>query len=157
MNIFRGLNGYALRVWSLAAVATLVVFFVTRVALLAHSVLASEQPLAALLGPLALGTLRDLPVAAAAATPWLMFELLLPARWRARLRLPLFAIYLFTLLFVGVSEGLFWDEFSVRFNFIAVDYLVYTTEVVGNIRESYPVGQIVAGLLVLTGQGFKKN
>ena len=151
MNIFRGLNGYALRVWGLAAVAALAVFFLTRVALLAHSVLASEQPLAALLGPLALGTLRDLPVAAAAATPWLLFELLLPARWRARLRLPLFAIYLFTLLFVGVSEGLFWDEFSARFNFIAVDYLVYTTEVVGNIRESYPVGPIIGGLLVLAG------
>ena len=151
MNIFRGLNGYALRVWGLATVAALVVFFVTRMALLAHSVLASEQRLAALLGPLAFGTLRDLPIAAAAATPWLMFELLLPARWRARLRLPLFATYVFTLLFVGVSEGLFWDEFSVRFNFIAVDYLVYTTEVVGNIRESYPVGPIIGGLLALTG------
>ena len=63
MNIFRGLNGYALRVWGLATVAAIAVFFVTRVALLAHSVLASEQPLAALLGPLVLGSLRDLPVA----------------------------------------------------------------------------------------------
>lgn len=151
MNIFKGLNGSALRVWGLAAATALAVFFVTRVVLLAHSVLASEQPLAALLGSLALGTLRDLPVAIAAATPWVLFELLLSPRWRNRIRLPLFAIYLFTLLFVGVSEGLFWDEFSARFNFIAVDYLVYTTEVIGNIRESYPVGPIIGGLLVLTG------
>ena len=47
---------------------------------------------------------------------------------------------LFGLLFVAASELVFWQEFGVRFNFIAVDYLVYTTEVIGNIRESYPIG-----------------
>ncbi len=150
MNIFRGLKGDALRVWGLATAVALAAFFLTRVALLAYAVLVSDQSFAALLGALAVGTLRDLPVAAAAATPWLLFELALPARLRKELRLPLFAIYLFTLLFVGVSEGLFWDEFSTRFNFIAVDYLVYTTEVIGNIRESYPVGTIIGGLVALT-------
>jgi phosphoglycerol transferase MdoB-like AlkP superfamily enzyme len=49
-------------------------------------------------------------------------------------------LLLYGLLFVAASELVFWNEFSVRFNFIAVDYLVYTTEVIGNIRESYPVG-----------------
>ncbi|MDT3680460.1 MAG: LTA synthase family protein [Burkholderiaceae bacterium] len=48
--------------------------------------------------------------------------------------------------FVAVAEVLFWDEFSTRFNFIAVDYLVYTTEVVGNIRESYPLGRLLGGV-----------
>ena len=33
---------------------------------------------------------------------------------------------------VAAAEWFFWDEFSSRFNFIAVDYLVYTTEVIGN-------------------------
>ncbi|HEY0878932.1 MAG TPA: LTA synthase family protein, partial [Zeimonas sp.] len=46
-------------------------------------------------------------------------------------------------MFVAIAEVLFWDEFSVRFNFIAVDYLVYTTEVVGNIRESYPLATLL--------------
>lgn len=49
--------------------------------------------------------------------------------------------------FVGIAEVLFWDEFDARFNFIAVDYLVYTTEVIGNIRESYPVAPLLAALL----------
>ncbi len=53
------------------------------------------------------------------------------------------------LLFVAASELVFWNEFSVRFNFIAVDYLVYTTEVIGNIRESYPVGRWLALLVAL--------
>jgi phosphoglycerol transferase MdoB-like AlkP superfamily enzyme len=41
------------------------------------------------------------------------------------------------LVFVGASEFTFWHEFASRFNFIAVDYLIYTNEVVGNLRESY--------------------
>ena len=43
------------------------------------------------------------------------------------------------LVFVSVAEFVFWNEFASRFNFIAVDYLVYTNEVIGNIRESYPM------------------
>ena len=151
MKIFSGLNGSALRVWGLTTLVALIVFFVTRCALLAHAVLFSDQTLAGLLGPLALGTLRDLPTAAAIASPWAVLELLFSAQWRARLRWPLLAIYLLTLLFVAVSEGVFWDEFSARFNFIAVDYLVYTTEVIGNIRESYPVGSIISSLLAVAG------
>jgi phosphoglycerol transferase MdoB-like AlkP superfamily enzyme len=58
-------------------------------------------------------------------------------------------LMLFGLLFVAASELVFWNEFGVRFNFIAVDYLVYTTEVVDNIRESYPIGRWVAMLMVV--------
>ena len=47
------------------------------------------------------------------------------------------------------SEFVFWSEFSSRFNFIAVDYLIYTREVIGNIRESYPMTPIVLGLAAL--------
>ena len=56
---------------------------------------------------------------------------------------------LYGLLFVAASELVFWNEFSSRFNFIAVDYLVYTTEVIGNIRESYPIGTWLTLLVVL--------
>ncbi len=51
--------------------------------------------------------------------------------------------------FVGLSEFTFWNEFASRFNFIAVDYLIYTNEVIGNIRESYNLPvllTLVAGL-----------
>jgi phosphoglycerol transferase MdoB-like AlkP superfamily enzyme len=57
-------------------------------------------------------------------------------------------VLLYGLLFVAASELVFWNEFSVRFNFIAVDYLVYTNEVIGNIRESYPIGRWLALLVV---------
>jgi phosphoglycerol transferase MdoB-like AlkP superfamily enzyme len=58
-------------------------------------------------------------------------------------------LLIYGLLFVAASELVFWNEFSVRFNFIAVDYLVYTTEVIGNIQQSYPVGRWLALLVVL--------
>jgi phosphoglycerol transferase MdoB-like AlkP superfamily enzyme len=48
--------------------------------------------------------------------------------------------------FVVVAEILFWNEFNARFNFIAVDYLIYSREVLGNIRESYPLGIIFPAL-----------
>jgi hypothetical protein len=53
------------------------------------------------------------------------------------------------MLFVAVAEWLFWDEFGVRFNFIAVDYLVYSDEVLNNLLESYPIGKLLSLLAVL--------
>jgi phosphoglycerol transferase MdoB-like AlkP superfamily enzyme len=60
------------------------------------------------------------------------------------------AVLLCWLMFVGASELVFWGEFGTRFNFIAVDYLVYTTEVIGNIRESYPIGSWLSLLALAT-------
>ena len=53
-------------------------------------------------------------------------------------------------IFNGVSEYFFWNEFGVRYNFIAVDYLVYTNEVVGNIMESYPIVPMALGIVLVT-------
>jgi len=83
---------------------------------------------------------------------WLAFA---PARVRSsRWHRPLLAAGLFAttfaLVFGSVAEFLFWDEFASRFNFIAVDYLVYTREVAGNIRESYPLAALLGGVLVAT-------
>lgn len=50
---------------------------------------------------------------------------------------------------LAVSEWLFWDEFGGRFNFIAVDYLLYTHEVVLNVWQSYPIGKLLFGLAAL--------
>ena len=88
------------------------------------------------------------------AWPLLLLLWLLPRRWLARrsgsiVVGALCLLLLFAMLFVAVSEWTFWEEFQARFNFIAVDYLVYTTEVIGNIRESYPVGLILSALAVV--------
>jgi phosphoglycerol transferase MdoB-like AlkP superfamily enzyme len=48
-----------------------------------------------------------------------------------------------------VVEIFFFDEFNARFNFIAVDYLIYPHEVFVNIWDSYPVGRVLIGVFVL--------
>lgn len=63
----------------------------------------------------------------------------------------LFGLFTYIIMFSAVSEWIFWDEFQSRFNFIAVDYLVYTHEVVGNIWESYPVGKILGAMALVSG------
>lgn len=61
-----------------------------------------------------------------------------------------FFFIFYLLIFDGVAEWIFWDEFGVRYNFIAVDYLVYTHEVIGNIRQSYPVPLLLTIIFIIT-------
>lgn len=85
----------------------------------------------------------------------LLFSLLLfLPKWRAKIRFWLFAfvIFLYVLLILqnGLSEYFFWNEFGVKYNFIAVNYLIYTNEVIGNIMQSYPVVPIFSALFIVT-------
>lgn len=99
------------------------------------------------------GALYDLSFLIYAALPLALYLALCPASlWRTRahrwLMQGVLAVSLFVMLFVAVAEWLFWDEFGVRFNFIAVDYLVYSKEVLDNIRESYPLPTLLGSLAV---------
>ena len=106
---------------------------------------------------LLVGLLFDLVMAWFLTLPLGLLGAVCPASWSASrwLRLPLRAAWLFgafLFTFWKISEILFWEEFGVRFNFIAVDYLVYTTEVVKNIQESYNLPLIIGVVLaVATG------
>lgn len=61
------------------------------------------------------------------------------------------ALMLFGMLYLAVMELCFFEEFNARFNLVAVDYLIYPTEVLGNIRDTYPVGtlSVAVGALAL--------
>ncbi len=81
------------------------------------------------------------------------FLLFLP-KYRNKIRFWLFSfvIFLYVLLILqnAISEYFFWNEFGVKYNFIAVDYLVYTNEVIGNIMQSYPVIPLFSVLFIVT-------
>lgn len=101
-----------------------------------------------LIQTLAIGTWFDIHTLVFLIAPFLIGAALLPNKWRSRpwlnvLRWVTLWIILFSLIFGAVSEVIFWQEFTTRFNFIAVDYLIYTHEVIGNIQESYPVPLIL--------------
>lgn len=70
--------------------------------------------------------------------------------WRRVSLYMVWALYVFFFIFVSVGEFFFWQEFGVRYNFIAVDYLVYTNEVIGNIMESYSMVPIISTAVVVT-------
>lgn len=74
-------------------------------------------------------------------------------RQQIRLVLFSFTIFIFVLSIIqnAVSEFFFWNEFGVRYNFIAVDYLVYTNTVIGNIMESYPVVPLFTTIGLISG------
>lgn len=59
-------------------------------------------------------------------------------------------LYVFLLLLNSFSECVFWLEFGNRYDFVAVDYLIYTNEVIGNIMESYPVIPLLLGVIALS-------
>ncbi len=85
-----------------------------------------------------------------------LFALLLfVPKWKNKIRFWLFTfvIFLYVLLILqnGLSEFFFWNEFGVKYNFIAVNYLIYTNEVIGNIMQSYPVIPIFSALFLISG------
>jgi len=90
------------------------------------------------------GFIYDLATLSYVLIPILLWLTLFPLRWRNnnvwKISGWIFSIVAaYALVILAVSEWVFWAEFESRFNFIAVDYLVYTNEVIGNIRESYPL------------------
>lgn len=97
------------------------------------------------------GFVFDLATLSYALLPFALYLILVPKRfacskwhnWLVRL---LFTLFLAVLFFDACAEYFFFDEFGTRFNFIAVDYLIYTREVIGNIKESYPLGPIFSGI-----------
>lgn len=143
-----------LRYLSIILLVWLAVFFLTRsVLLISHLGDAGITPVN-LLGLYAVGLVYDLSFLLYAAAPMALYLLLCPAwlwqrRWHQRLLIGVAAVSIFVMLFTAAAEWLFWDEFGVRFNFIAVDYLVYSKEVVDNILESYPIYPLLALLAAL--------
>ena len=111
----------------------------------------SQIPPLQTLKAFAVGAWFDVNALCFLLVPFLLLSLVMPNRWRAKpwankARWVLAFFVTFGLLFGAVSEVIFWQEFTTRFNFIAVDYLIYTNEVIGNILESYPVPLILLAI-----------
>ena len=100
------------------------------------------------------GSLPEIGMTFIAIKTFLFGLLLFLPKYRATIRYWLFSfvIFLYVVLIIqnAISEYFFWNEFGVRYNFIAVDYLVYTNEVIGNIMQSYPVIPIFTLLFLVS-------
>lgn len=143
---------------ALACGLYLAVSTLTRAVLAALSVLHGQAPVKLLPEVAAIGALYDAITCLYLFAPFALYLALMPDRWyRSRLHRPLFygmfAASLFGLLYLGAVEYFFFDEFNARFDFVAVEYLIYPHEVFVNIWESYPVAWVLAGAAGITLAG----
>lgn len=118
--------------------------FLTRIALYIWAFESIDFSIIGLFRIILTGLFFDLGVISYFSLPYLLYLLILPKRFSGSLfdkSITYFAYFvgltIFTFSFL--AEFTFWDEFKSRFNFIAVDYLIYTFEVVQNIHQSYPL------------------
>lgn len=159
-NLFRS------RFSALFSVLTLYIIlsFVIRIILLLWSVGDADLNLVYILRAFFTGFCYDLTIGSLFLFLYAVYLLIFPKRWIGSLFDKSFTYFYLTLIFIIIYFSLlaeipFWDEFGVRFNFIAVDYLIYTYEVVENINQSYPlpiIGVVLIGLIVSTFVLFKK-
>ncbi|MGZ4977913.1 MAG: LTA synthase family protein [Methylobacter sp.] len=133
----------------------LVTFALLRVVLLIKQLADIDSPVYQIALAFLIGLVHDLAFFSYLLIPFVLYLLVLPNRiYQSKIHkiiaISVFIVCLYGLFFIEVSEWTFWDEFGVRFNFIAVDYLIYTHEVVNNIIESYPLGWLLSAILVVT-------
>lgn len=101
-----------------------------------------------------LGFVYDIGVGLFLTAFYSLYLLVLPDRWSGSILNKIITyIGLFIALLISFfsffAELTFWQEFESRFNFIAVDYLIYTYEVINNINESYPLPLLIGGVLLM--------
>ena len=136
------------------ALVHLAIAGMTRIALALKALAAGQVPANALPAVFAIGTGYDLVTSLYLCLPFTAYLLLLPETWyRSRShRATLWAgtyLAIFGICYLAAVEFFFFDEFNARFNYVAVEYLIYPHEVFVNIWQSYPVGQALAASAVV--------
>lgn len=127
---------------------------VTRIILAATALRAGQIELGELPRILAVGAGYDLITCLTLSAPFALYLWLLPARlYRSRphrlMMQTALALTAFALAYLGAVEYFFFDEFNARFNYVAVEYLIYPHEVFVNIWETYPVARVMAAAMAL--------
>lgn len=141
-------------VW-LVAGTYLAISGVTRVVLALKALAASQIAATDLTGILLKGTGYDFIACLYLCAPLALYLLLAPERlYRRRAHRVaawvMLALAVYGLTYLGAVEYFFFDEFNSRFNFVAVEYLIYPHEVFVNIWESYPVAKVLFASAVIT-------
>lgn len=129
--------------WSAFLTTSLLTRILLTATSLAHGLVAWHDVPRVLL----VGLLFDAVTGVYVCLPFLLLAWLAPASLRrskvAGLAVTIgFGLAIAALLYLIAAEFFFFDEFNARFNYVAVEYLIYPTEVFGNIRDSYPVVQV---------------
>ena len=111
--------------------------------------------LAALPGILCAGVVNDAVQSLYFFAPFALYIFLLPdVLYRSRVNRWVLTVgslvTIFALIYLAFVEFYFFQEYDARFNIVAFDYLMYPTEVVGDIWDTYPVVTIALVSTLLT-------
>lgn len=139
---------------ALAAVLYCAVSAATRIALVAKAYAAGELGLPEMPRVVLTGLAYDAVASLYVVAPLALYLALAPARlFAARLHRTLLhallTLALFGAVYLGIVEYFFFDEFNSRFNFVAVEYLIYPHEVFVNIWQSYPVARALLAAAIV--------
>lgn len=153
----RAISLRAALVWVTAA-AYCTISLLTRLALTLNAYLSSQVSAGEVPRVLVIGFAYDAITSLYLVAPLVLLLALVPGRLLAARRsraimCSLLGTALFGMVYLGMVEYFFFDEFNARFNFVAVEYLIYPHEVFVNIWQSYPVGRALALAAALTVVG----
>jgi phosphoglycerol transferase MdoB-like AlkP superfamily enzyme len=149
------LSDERLRLWWLLGALYLSVSTLTRIALAGVAISQGQASLGNVPAVMAVGLLFDIVTAMDLFALFALYLVLMPGRiYNSRqhrwLLAGTFTLVVFGLIYLGAVEYFFFDEFNSRFNFVAVEYLIYPHEVFVNIWQSYPVARVLLATVVLT-------
>ena len=131
-----------------------------RLAVLVWTAISETPILPQVFAAFVIGAANDFLTGVALGAPIVFGFFLFAPLWRRRAFAVAFHAALIALLglfvFTELSEMFFWNEFNSRFNSIAVNYLIFPREVIGNLRESFnlayylpPVGIVTLAIYLL--------
>lgn len=129
--------------------------FGIRLTLLAFSFNEVDQSIPAIFAIFAVGLLSDLMACLALSSLMWIGYALVPSSWFSKRQFHLFTMVLLFILgsmiaFGAICELLYWFKFGSRFDFASVAYLLYPTEVFGNLKASYPTGLLTLIIFIIS-------
>ncbi len=152
MKKLKFINSSRCQIILLFACISLVGFALLRTLLLITNWSEIDHSLSTLLYIYGIGLIYDIAFIVYFSLFFSFILLILPQRFfKSRCNCKFITPGLIFLLFYGfyftlLAEGFFWNEFHTRFNFIAIDYLIYCHEVTQNIYESYPLFTLLTAI-----------
>jgi phosphoglycerol transferase MdoB-like AlkP superfamily enzyme len=127
---------------------------VERLALIALAYSDNVGHMGELLLALLMGLIMDSAMAGLLGLPFFLilhhFPGTLQKRWISRMASLMLLVLLWNLFFSNVAALVFWEEFSSRFNGIAVNYLLFPREVIGNIHQSFNLPLLLPPVIAVT-------
>ena len=156
MSKFRGDRRYL--PWLLIVGVYLALGLLTRLVLWTRFGVAADVTAGDLPWVVLAGTVNDAVEALYLFAPFALYLALMPERWygSAPNRVALYAglaCAFAGLLYLAAAEYFFFEEFDARFNIVAFDYLAYPTEVFTDIRDAYPVADVLLASLLFGAAG----